>query len=127
MSVITYFTLKKEKEVAVIEKPKRHRVELTDNLSLEADRNCLIYKQKEIELTGLYAQFLSVLFNSPAYFAGYEELTKELYGEIGIEAGKERLSQLAKRIRTEIFTPIREIELKNVPRKGYIVIITKAC
>jgi hypothetical protein len=127
MSVITYFTLRKEKEAAVIEMPQRHREQLTDNLYLEADRNCLIYNQKEIGLTGLYAQFLSVLFNSPDYFAGYEELTKELYGEIGIEAGKERLSQLAKRIRTEIFTLVPEIELKNVPRKGYIVIITKAC
>ncbi|MDR0749068.1 MAG: hypothetical protein LBF62_05810 [Tannerellaceae bacterium] len=127
MSVITYFTLKKEKEAAVIEKTERHRVQLTDNIYLEAGRNCLIYNQKEIELTGLYTRFLSVLFNSPDYFAGYEELTKELYGEIGIDAGKERLSQLAKRIRTEIFMPIREIELKNVPRKGYIVIIAKAC
>ncbi|MDR1203262.1 MAG: hypothetical protein LBL58_16755 [Tannerellaceae bacterium] len=67
------------------------------------------------------------MFNSSDYFAGYEELTKELYGEIGIEAGKERLSQLVKRICTEIFTLIPEIELKNVSRKGYILIINRAC
>jgi DNA-binding winged helix-turn-helix (wHTH) protein len=125
MSVFIYLALKKEKVAAVTEQPERNRVQFADNLYLEADRNCLIYKQKEIKLTGQYTQFLSVLFNCPDHFAGYEELIRELYGEIGNEAGKERLSQLAKRIRTDVFTSIPEVELKNVPRKGYKVILAE--
>jgi DNA-binding winged helix-turn-helix (wHTH) protein len=121
MSIFVYFALKKEKVVVVTKQSKRNQVQLIDNLYLKADRDCLIYNQKEIRLTELYTQFLSILFNSPDYFVGYEDLIEELYGTIEKESGKERLSQLAKRIRMEIFMFIPEIELENVPRKGYTV------
>lgn len=122
MSISIYFALKKEKIVAVTEQPRRSRIQITDNICLETDRNCLIYNQKEIELTELYTKFLSVLLHSPDYFAGYEELIQELYGNIEKRVGKERLSQLVKRIRVEVLTLVPEIELKNIPQKGYTIL-----
>jgi DNA-binding winged helix-turn-helix (wHTH) protein len=127
MSVLIYFTSKKENvevevEVAT-EQSERKQAQLTDILYLEADKNCLIYNQQEIKLTGQYTQFLSILFNRPKYFASYEELIKKLYGEIEKEAGKERLSQLTKRIRMDVFASIPEVELKNTPQKGYRVVV----
>jgi DNA-binding winged helix-turn-helix (wHTH) protein len=125
MSVFIYLALKKEKVAAVTEQTKQNRVRLTDNLLLETDKNCLIYKQKEIKLTGQYTQFLSVLFHNSDHFASYEELIQKIYGKIEEEAGKERLSQLVKRIRMDVFTSIPEVELENVPRKGYKVILAE--
>jgi DNA-binding winged helix-turn-helix (wHTH) protein len=126
MSVLTYLALKKEKVDVATEQSGRNQVQLTDTLYLEADRNCLIYNQQEIKLTGQYTQFLSILFNRPENFASYEELIKELYGEIGGKTGKERLSQLAKRIRIDVFASIPEVELKNAPQKGYRVVLKKS-
>jgi DNA-binding winged helix-turn-helix (wHTH) protein len=125
MSVLIYFTLKKENVATATEQPERNRGQSIDNLYLDADRDCLIYNQKEIHLTEQYIQFLSVLLNNPDHFASYEELIKKMHGEIGEKAGKERLSQLVRQMRTKVFVYIPEVELKNVNRRGYKVVLTE--
>lgn len=124
MSVSTYFAVRKEKvrevevEIFVTEPPKRNRIQLTDSILLDVDQNCLRYNGKEMQLTDLYIKFFVILLNKPDYFAGYDELISGLYSNIET-GGRDRLDQLIKRLRTDVFPSIPEIELKNIPKKGY--------
>lgn len=121
MSISVYGALRKGKvvEVPIHDLSKLTRIQITDHLLLDMDRNCFIYRGKEIGLTELTTQFLGILLSSPDYFAGYDELIGRLYGGIEENAGKMRLSKMVTRINNEIKPAIPEIEVKNVIRKGY--------
>ena len=111
--------VEKQVEVFVSDLSARPRMMIRVDIFLEADRNCLVYRDKEINLTNDYARFLTVLLSRPDYFATYDELITELYGNIEEKMGKNRLGQLVNRIRKEVLIQIPDIELEAVQGKGY--------
>ena len=127
LALLSYIAFRKRKvievekqvEVFVSDLSAKPRMMIRADIFLETDRNCLVYDDREIDLTNDYARFLTVLLSRPDYFATYDELIPELYGNIEEKMGKKRLEQLTRRLRNNVLVQIPDMELETVLGRGY--------
>lgn len=123
LGALSFLFLKKGYRIEVMPTlyPETIRYKITDHILFDIDKKRIIYPSGKIELTKQITQLLEILLQSPDNFMAYDKLIIELYGNVE-EKSRNRLNHTVKRCR-KVLQNIPELEIKNIPRSGYQLIV----